>query len=129
MTEPARRGQGNLGNYQDDRGAAELPAVPVVLRHPRRPRRWRCRCWRLPGGSSADRGAGSRSRSSGIALILAPVAFQMFTRAPHGAQMMSAFKDIETTQNVERIQGYFSTMAVGQGAIRNDIVPALGTPG
>lgn len=61
----------------------------------------------------------------GIGLVLAPVAFQMFTRAPHGAQMMSAFKTIETTDNVSRIQGYFSTMAVGQGAIRNDIVPAL----
>jgi hypothetical protein len=65
----------------------------------------------------------------GIGLILAPVAFQMFTRAPHGAQMMSAFKEIETDQNVARIQGYFSTMAVGQGAIRNDIVPALARSG
>jgi hypothetical protein len=65
----------------------------------------------------------------GIGLVLAPVAFQMFTRAPHGAQMMSAFKQIETDQNVARIQGYFSTMAVGQGAIRNDIVPALAHSG
>jgi hypothetical protein len=61
----------------------------------------------------------------GIGLILAPVAFGMFNRAPHGAQMMSAFRSIETTQNVTRIQGYFSTMAVGQGAIRIDLVPAL----
>jgi hypothetical protein len=61
----------------------------------------------------------------GIGLVIAPVAFQMFTRAPHGATMMSAFKQIETTQNVTKIQGYFSTMAIGQGAIRLDIVPAV----
>ena len=49
----------------------------------------------------------------------------MFTRAPKGGDMMTAFKDIETTQNVQKIQGYFSTMAIGQGAIRLEIVPAL----
>jgi hypothetical protein len=38
---------------------------------------------------------------------------------------MTAFQDIETTQNVQHIQGYFGSMAVGQGAIRLDIVPAL----
>jgi hypothetical protein len=65
----------------------------------------------------------------GIGLILAPVAFQMFTRAPKGATMMSTFSNIETTQKVEQIQGFFSTMAVGQGAIRKDIVPALHSTG
>ncbi len=65
----------------------------------------------------------------GIGLVLAPVAFQMFTRAPAGGRMMSAFKTIETTSNVEKIQGYFSSMAVGQGAIRLDIVPALAKTG
>jgi hypothetical protein len=61
----------------------------------------------------------------GIGLVLAPVAFQMFSRAPAGGRMMSAFKTIETTSNVEKIQGYFSSMAIGQGAIRLDIVPSL----
>lgn len=61
----------------------------------------------------------------GVGLILAPVAFQMFQRAPGGGRMMSAFKTIETSGNVERIQGYFSTMAVGQGDMRLGIVPAL----
>jgi hypothetical protein len=61
----------------------------------------------------------------GVGLVAAPAAFQMFGRAPEGGQMMSAFKKIETAQNVQRIQGYFGTMAVGQGAIRLDIVPAL----
>jgi hypothetical protein len=61
----------------------------------------------------------------GVGLILAPVAFQMFQRAPRGGRMMSAFRTIETTSNVQRIQGYFGTMAVGQGAIRLELVPAL----
>jgi hypothetical protein len=61
----------------------------------------------------------------GIALIAAPAVFQMFTRAPKGGDMMSAFKTIETTQKVTTIQGYFSTMAIGQGAIRLEIEPAL----
>jgi hypothetical protein len=61
----------------------------------------------------------------GVALIAAPVVFQMFSRAPKGGQMMTAFKHIETTSNVENIQSYFGTMAEGQGAIRLNIVPAL----
>jgi hypothetical protein len=61
----------------------------------------------------------------GVGLVLAPAVFQMFGRAPKGGQMMSAFKTIETTSNVETIQGYFGTMAVGQGAIRLELVPAL----
>ncbi|HMK61992.1 MAG TPA: hypothetical protein VK386_00110 [Acidimicrobiales bacterium] len=65
----------------------------------------------------------------GISLVAAPVAFQMFGRAPDGGRMMTAFKSIETTGNVEQIQGYFGSMAVGQGAIRLDIVPALEAEG
>jgi hypothetical protein len=65
----------------------------------------------------------------GLGLIAAPLIFQMFTRAPAGGHMMTAFKDIETTKNVEQIQGYFGTMAVGQGAIRLEIVPALQASG
>ncbi|MEY2505331.1 MAG: hypothetical protein QOG27_1611 [Verrucomicrobiota bacterium] len=61
----------------------------------------------------------------GIGLVLAPVAFEMFDRAPKGATMMKAFKTIETRPKVEQMQGYFSTIAVGQGALRLDVVPAL----
>jgi hypothetical protein len=39
--------------------------------------------------------------------------------------MMTAFKTIETTQNVQEIQGFFGEMAEGQGAIRLEIVPSL----
>ncbi len=61
----------------------------------------------------------------GVGLVLAPVAFQMFDRAPKGGRMMTAFKTIETRKKVETMQGYFSTIAIGQGALRLEIVPAL----
>ncbi len=43
--------------------------------------------------------------------------------------MMTAFKYIETTSNVERIQSYFGTMAEGQGAIRLTSCRRLSTLG
>ena len=61
----------------------------------------------------------------GIGLVLAPVVFQMFSRAPKGGRMMTAFETIETRKKVETIQSYFSTIAVGQGSLRLEIVPAL----
>ena len=65
----------------------------------------------------------------GLGLVLAPVVFQMFQRAPKGGHMMTAFKTIETTGNVQTIQGYFGTMAIGQGGIRLELVPALEASG
>ncbi len=61
----------------------------------------------------------------GLGLVLAPAVFQMFSRAPAGGRMMAAFKAIETRARVERIQGYFGAMAVGQGAVQLELVPAL----
>jgi hypothetical protein len=61
----------------------------------------------------------------GIGLVLAPVAFQMFQRAPKGGRMMTAFETIETRTKVETIQSYFATIAVGQGSLRLEVVPAL----
>jgi hypothetical protein len=61
----------------------------------------------------------------GVGLVIAPVVFQMFDRGPKGAHMMKAFEKIETRPKVEQMQGYFGTIAVGQGALRLDIVPAL----
>jgi hypothetical protein len=49
----------------------------------------------------------------------------MFARAPKGGHMMSAFRSLETTQEVGKIQGYFAAMAVGQGELRLHIEPAL----
>jgi hypothetical protein len=61
----------------------------------------------------------------GVGLGLAPVAFQMFSRAPAGAEMMTAFATIETRHRVETIQGYFGTIGLVQGAIRLQLAPAL----
>jgi hypothetical protein len=65
----------------------------------------------------------------GIGLVAAPAVFQMFGRAPMGGRMMRAFTTIETTSNVQQIQGFFGSMAEGQGAIRLEIVPALAKAG
>ena len=123
MTGLMNQVQGNLGNYL---AVAALPSfklfpwffvIPGVLiagcaiAALVRPARWRRDRWVLV--------------VLGLGLIAAPAVFQMFQRAPDGGNMMTAFKNIETTQNVEQIQGYFGTMAVGQGAIRLEIVPAL----
>ena len=115
--------QGNLGNYQ---AVAALPSftlfpwffvIPgaliagVAIVSLLRPVRWRRGRWALV--------------VIGVGLVAAPAVFQMFQRAPDGGRMMAAFENIETTQNVQQIQGFFGSMAVGQGAIRLDIVPAL----
>jgi hypothetical protein len=123
MTGLMNQVQGNLGNYL---AVAALPSfklfpwffvIPGVLiagcaiAALVRPARWRRGRWVLV--------------ALGLGLIAAPGIFQMFQRAPDGGHMMTAFENIETTQNVEQIQGYFGSMAVGQGAIRLEIVPAL----
>jgi hypothetical protein len=57
--------------------------------------------------------------------VIAPFALQLFDRAPKGAEMMKAFKTIETRKKVVDMQNNFGTIAVGQGALRLDVVPAL----
>jgi hypothetical protein len=60
----------------------------------------------------------------GIGLVAAPFAFQMFDRAPKGGEMIDDFESIMTRRRVQTIQGYFATMALGEGAIRLDVIPA-----
>jgi hypothetical protein len=115
--------QANVGNY---RAVAALPSFrlfPLFFVIPGaivlllaglgwfRPGRWPAIRWVLA--------------AVGVGLVLAPVAFQMFSRAPKGARMVSAFQTIETRARVERIQIYFSEIASGQGAVQLDLVPAL----
>jgi hypothetical protein len=123
MTHLMNQVQGNLGNYL---AVAALPSFQLFP--------W---FFVIPGALLFVLAAASLLRPAwwrggrwalvvlGVALITAPVAFQMFQRAPKGGQMMTAFKTIETTPNVQKIQGYFGTMAEGQGAIRLEIVPSL----
>ena len=87
----------------------------------------------LAGYGLVSRRDGRRIRwpiiAIGVALIAFPVVFGMFGKAPQGARMMSTFASIETSHNVARIQGYFATMAAGQGAMRLDIAPDLARAG
>jgi hypothetical protein len=119
--------QRNLGNYRDVAALPSFRLFPWFFVIPGlliaggaiaalvRPARWRPLRWVLV--------------VLGLGLIAAPLIFQMFERAPAGGHMMTAFKSIETTKNVQQIQGFFGTMAVGQGAIRLEIVPALEASG
>ncbi|MGN6722484.1 MAG: hypothetical protein ACTHJM_07720 [Marmoricola sp.] len=119
--------QANLGNYQ---AVAALPSfrlfpwffvIPGLL-------------IALPAGAALRWPSRRRPLTValailGIGLIAAPLVFQMFSRAPKGGRMMNAFSTIETTSNVTQIQDYFSTIAIGQGAIRLNIAPALAAKG
>lgn len=61
----------------------------------------------------------------GLGLVAAPVVFQMFTRAPEGADMIDDFRSLMTTERVQTMQGYFLVIGAGEGNLRNDIVPVL----
>jgi hypothetical protein len=127
MTDLLDKVQGNVGNY---RAVAALPSFTLFP--------W---FFAVPGVLIAGLGVLGTARPSsrravtvaiavtGIGLIAAPAVFQMFTRAPQGGRMMTAFRTIETRQKVTDIQGYFATMAAGQGAIRLQLEPALHASG
>jgi hypothetical protein len=127
MTHLMNEVRGNLGNYQ---AVAALPSfrlfpwffvIPGVL------------LAGLAGLILWRPARGRRARVAlvviGVGLIAAPAVFQMFSRAPKGGKMMTAFTTIETTRNVQQIQGFFGSMAEGQGAIRLEIVPGLAQSG
>ena len=59
----------------------------------------------------------------GVAVVLAPAMFQMFTRAPKGAEMIDDFRPMMVRQRVQRVQGYFITIGAGEGQLRNVVVP------
>ena len=60
----------------------------------------------------------------GVGLLLAPVVFQMFTRAPGGGRMIDDFESLMTRDRVTQIQGYFITIGSGEGQLRTQVVPA-----
>lgn len=123
MSDLLNRIEANRGNYD---AVAALPSftlfpwffvIPGVLvlvgagAAALRPGRWGSIRWALA--------------ALGIGLVLAPAVFQMFERAPKGQKMVEAFETIETRKKVETIQGYFGAIAVGQGAVRLELIPAL----
>jgi hypothetical protein len=113
----------NLGNYE---AVAALPSFTLfpwffvlpglivaglIALAVARPARWRPVRWVLV--------------ALGVGLALSPAFFQMFSRAPAGGRMMTAFRTIETNARVQQIQGYFGEMSVGQGAVQLELLPAL----
>jgi hypothetical protein len=60
-----------------------------------------------------------------IGLVITPLAFQMWTRAPKGADMVSAFRTVETRSLVTKVQNDFATITTGDGALSGELVPAL----
>ena len=61
----------------------------------------------------------------GIAVAAAPVAFQMFDRAPQGADMIDDFRPMMTRERVQSVQGYFVTLGAAEGQLRANALPML----
>lgn len=59
----------------------------------------------------------------GIAIVLAPAAFQMFTRAPSGAEMIDDFRPMMVEERVQAVQGYFVSIGGAEGQLRSSAVP------
>lgn len=73
----------------------------------------------------ATRGPSIGLLAVGLGLLTAPAVFQMFSRAPQGAEMIEDFQTLMTTERVQTMQSYFLVIGSGEGNLRNDIVPAL----
>lgn len=58
-------------------------------------------------------------------LVAAPVVFQMFTRAPGGAEMIDDFRPFMTEEKVGQVQGYFLAIGGGESELRRAVVPAV----
>jgi hypothetical protein len=61
----------------------------------------------------------------GLAVILAPLAFQMFARAPKGAEMIDDFRPMMTRERVQAVQGYFVTLGAAEGQLRANAIPLV----
>lgn len=61
----------------------------------------------------------------GLGVVLAPFIFQMFSRAPGGADMIDEFRPLMTDQRVATIQGYFLTLGAGEGELRTALLPSI----
>lgn len=62
----------------------------------------------------------------GVGLIAAPFIFQMMggeNRAFEGNAMIDDFKPIMTNERVTTVQNYFPVIALGEGQIRNGLIP------
>jgi len=65
----------------------------------------------------------------GLAIVLAPAVFQMFSRAPQGKEMIDEFRPLMTASRVSTIQGYFLVIGAGEGEVRTQVEPLLARSG
>jgi len=86
----------------------------------------------LAGWGLRRSGRGLSSRPVAIALVVmglgvvaAPAIFQMFSRAPKGADMIDDFRSLMTTEKLRSIQGYFVAIGAGEGSLRTGVLPGL----
>jgi hypothetical protein len=131
MTDLIDRMEANLGNYA---AVAALPPFPMFP--------W---FFVIPGALIAltagialyqRRTPSNRARPAlwvlfglGIAVAAAPVAFQMFDRAPQGADMIDDFRPMMTRERVQAVQGYFVTLGAAEGQLRANALPLLADAG
>lgn len=64
----------------------------------------------------------------GIGLIAAPAVFQMFTRAPLGAEMINDFRPIMREERVQGLQQKFLVIASAEGVLRQEVLPNKSLP-
>ncbi len=64
----------------------------------------------------------------GVATASAPLAFQMFTRAPAGAAMIDDLRPLMTVETVQAMQGHFLTIAAFEGELRNEVLAGSEAP-
>ena len=62
----------------------------------------------------------------GVGLVLAPVAFQMFTRAPKGGRMINRFRPYMTTAEIGKFQGYLAEISRAHGEAADRLPDTLG---
>ena len=61
----------------------------------------------------------------GLAVTAAPVMFQMFERAPKGAEMIDSFRPMMTRERVQSVQSYFITLGAAEGQLRVNALPMV----
>lgn len=61
----------------------------------------------------------------GLGIVMAPLIFQMFSRAPGGADMIDEFRPLMTDQRVATIQGYFLTLGAAEGELRTALLSPM----
>ncbi len=126
MSDMLSKMQRNVGNYEAVDSLPPFPLFPWFFVVPG----LMIAAFALWGLRSAREGAGRRRAAialivMGLGVVAAPAIFQMFSRAPKGAHMIDDFRSLMTDQKLRSIQGYFVTIAAGEGSLRTGIFPAL----